>query len=200
MTSSFKVVGRLPTLNEMIEQRARSPHAYNRIKKAAHQRVALQLPPDFPAYRSARFEYHFYEPSRRFDPSNLMFGAVKCIEDALQKAGVLQNDGWVNIPGPDGIRLNYHHMPGDHPWVVAIMEGERDGTRTRSDELRERRLKAREKAKETHNAQHHRKHGATASTAAKPKSKGVRGLPSVAGNRRTRGRASGRPKRRGADS
>lgn len=158
MAISFRVVGRLPTLNELIELRARSPHAYNRRKKQAHQLVGIQIPADFPAFVWARFEYHFYEPTRAFDPSNVLFGAVKVIEDALQVCGVMPNDGWKAIPGPDGIRLNYHHCPGEKPWVVVILEGERDGSRTRSDTLRDRRKAFVEKQKVT--AQHHGQHAA----------------------------------------
>jgi hypothetical protein len=47
----------------------------------------------------AYFTYFFFEPNTKRDPSNFASGALKLIEDGLQKAGVLKNDGWKNVLG-----------------------------------------------------------------------------------------------------
>ena len=45
------------------------------------------------------FSYMFFEHSRRRDPSNIVSGGVKLVEDSLQEAGLLQNDGWEHVLG-----------------------------------------------------------------------------------------------------
>jgi hypothetical protein len=47
----------------------------------------------------AYFTYFFTEPNKKRDPSNFTSGAIKLIEDGLQKAGILKNDGWKNVLG-----------------------------------------------------------------------------------------------------
>ena len=41
--------------------------------------------------------YTWYEPNRRRDKDNVSSFGRKCIQDALVRAGVLQNDGWGEI-------------------------------------------------------------------------------------------------------
>ena len=41
--------------------------------------------------------YSWYEPNRRRDKDNISSFGRKCIQDALVRAGVLQNDGWGEI-------------------------------------------------------------------------------------------------------
>jgi hypothetical protein len=47
-----------------------------------------------PITEPVHFEYEFGEPTRQRDPSNLVAGGVKAIEDGLQEAGLLPNDNW----------------------------------------------------------------------------------------------------------
>lgn len=70
---------------------------------------------------SAHFTYVVAEPSRRRDPSNAGMGAIKFIEDALQVAGVIPNDGWENVLS---ISLTFLHSPIT-PGVLVILSDER---------------------------------------------------------------------------
>ncbi len=47
-----------------------------------------------PITEPCHFEYEFGEPKRNRDPSGLVSGGIKLIEDGLQEAGLLQNDNW----------------------------------------------------------------------------------------------------------
>lgn len=97
------VAGRLPSLNQVIEMSAGANSGwskYGEVKKKWSQQIVLMarvknLQPIPPSY----FGYLCCEPNRRADPSNIVGGAVKVIEDALQMAGLLQNDGWNDILG-----------------------------------------------------------------------------------------------------
>lgn len=97
------ISGRLPSLNQVIAESAganKGWSAYAATKKRWAQQIALMarvkdlkpIPPSF-------FGYLVCEPNRRVDPSNMVGGAVKVIEDALQEAGLLQNDGWNDVLG-----------------------------------------------------------------------------------------------------
>ena len=44
-------------------------------------------------------EYKFYEPNRKRDLDNISAFAHKVIQDALVKAGTIENDGWKHIKG-----------------------------------------------------------------------------------------------------
>lgn len=47
----------------------------------------------------AFIRYEWRAPDKRRDPSNIAAGGRKVIEDALQAAGILSNDGWAAIAG-----------------------------------------------------------------------------------------------------
>lgn len=112
------VPGALPGLNELLDAKSVVARrrgkvvttAYNDLKASHQQRIALyarieglrRLPPVY-------VTYVFYEVTKRRDPSNVLAGGVKLIEDALVKLGVLRNDGWKDILG----LAAYHvHEPG----------------------------------------------------------------------------------------
>lgn len=50
-----------------------------------------------PKIEPSHFHYRFVELSRRRDPLNFLAGGIKLIEDGLQEAGVLENDGWTHV-------------------------------------------------------------------------------------------------------
>lgn len=98
------IPGPLPGLNEIIDAKARKRgkwDAYADMKRKWGGTIALLAQ----AQRLERipdesvFTYLFIEPNRRRDPSNIVAGGVKLIEDALQEAGVLENDGWKSVAG-----------------------------------------------------------------------------------------------------
>jgi hypothetical protein len=97
----------LPGLNEILDARkrklvgaGRGGDMYNLmksrwatvIKGLAHQQ-------GFDVQEGGYFTYLFLEPNRRRDPSNIVAGGVKLIEDALQEAGLLGGDGWKHVLG-----------------------------------------------------------------------------------------------------
>jgi hypothetical protein len=46
-------------------------------------------------YTRCKIVFHWYEPNRRRDPSNVCAGGRKFILDALVRSGILQNDNWL---------------------------------------------------------------------------------------------------------
>jgi hypothetical protein len=48
----------------------------------------------FPLKENVLIAVNFYERNKRRDPDGFVSGAMKCILDGFQKAGVLTNDGW----------------------------------------------------------------------------------------------------------
>ena len=122
------IPGPLPSLNDLIEARThhgRSVGAggkrwneYSATKRMLEDRVvfcvrAQHIHPVDAAY----FTYVFIENDRRRNPSNIVSAAVKIIEDALQKAGVIKNDGWGEVLG---ISAYWHCEPG-RPGVVVFL-------------------------------------------------------------------------------
>ena len=98
------IPGRLPGLNELFRAKGvtakRSDwNAYNQLKRDSQQRIVLLARSQLKPVKRARFEYEFHEPNKRRDPSNVASGAVKLVEDALQLAGIISNDGWKTIAG-----------------------------------------------------------------------------------------------------
>lgn len=72
---------------------------YGKLKREWEQAIGLcirhaKLKP----VKKAVITYHWQEPNRRRDPSNIT-AAIKFIEDALVSSGTLHDDGWDEIAG-----------------------------------------------------------------------------------------------------
>lgn len=81
--------------------------AYASLKRMWHTRIALcAAQQGFKLVGPSHFLYVHYEIARKRDPSNFCSGAQKLIEDGLQAAFVLKNDGWKDI-------LSFRHL-----WTV----------------------------------------------------------------------------------
>lgn len=101
------VPGPLPGMNEIIEAKAtkfgkgkgwRQADAYSKMKQVWGERIgSLAREQGFPVLQEGHFVYLFREAHRRRDPSNFTAGGHKLIEDGLQQAGFLKNDGWGNV-------------------------------------------------------------------------------------------------------
>lgn len=105
------IPGPLPGLNEILEarilegvRRARgktgwTSGTYSEMKRKWGDMIRnLAEAYETPLYpEGAHLTYLIFEPNRRRDPSNVRCGAVKLIEDGLQEAGVLRNDGWKDV-------------------------------------------------------------------------------------------------------
>ena len=89
----------MPGLNELISMAKRSPMEYFAEKKKWSRLVKLYaLEQKFePITEPAFFEFEILEPNRKRDPDNMCGGVQKFVFDALQDAGLLENDGWEQI-------------------------------------------------------------------------------------------------------
>ena len=136
------VSGRLPGLNDIIEQSAGASSGwskYNQTKQAWSANIGLlaamkgvgAIPPGY-------FTYLFAEPNCRRDPSNVVAGGVKLIEDALQAAKLLKNDGWTDVLGfcgywikkPERVGTLVHWNPDgcvSKDTMIALMREETEG-------------------------------------------------------------------------
>ena len=103
----------MPNLNDVIEASGqrfgaqRRSSAYAQLKKKWSGTIMLLARSQgFICREGGHFTYIFHEPNRKRDPSNFIAGGVKLIEDALQDALLLENDGWTHV---QGIRVRWVH-------------------------------------------------------------------------------------------
>lgn len=113
ITQSFIIDGLLPGLDEMLqaarirlkrrsrlEKKRFRGSKYQLLKREAGKVVSVaiwgaQLQP----MESACLSFHWVEPNRKRDPSNVIAGGQKVILDSLVNTGILPNDGWKQIRG-----------------------------------------------------------------------------------------------------
>jgi hypothetical protein len=102
------IPGRLPGLNDIIEAQSKAIWVrgksgkrvrlskYAQMKSEMGGRIELLARAQkLPVLSTpSHFHYHFHERDRGRDPSNIMAGAVKIIEDGLQQCNRLLNDNW----------------------------------------------------------------------------------------------------------
>jgi Holliday junction resolvase RusA-like endonuclease len=96
MTHKFTIIGKLPTLNEIINEGRTS------IRWAAHQKkkhtestaweIKMQCVPHIT--RPIVMRLTWFQKDKRIDPDNICGGGAKILLDALQMARVIDNDGW----------------------------------------------------------------------------------------------------------
>ena len=101
MLKTFTIPGTLPGLNEYINAERRNKYAAAKLKKNA-EALVLYLIKRLGKWRAKKpvyMIYHWYEPNRRRDMDNISSFGRKVIQDALVRAGVLENDGWAQIEG-----------------------------------------------------------------------------------------------------
>lgn len=141
------IAGRLPSLNQIIEESAGASKGwskYNQTKQRWTAQVILMartknigaIPPSY-------FAYLFCEPNRKADPSNIVGGGVKIIEDALQAAKLLENDGWHDVLGYVGYWERMAHRVGclvywgpslpSKETMLVLLEQELNGHQNRQD-------------------------------------------------------------------
>lgn len=98
---SLWIPWQMPGLNEIIREKGRIRgkwNGYMTMKEQWGNRIAGQaMVQKFPKLERGHFTYVFEEPNRKRDPSNVIAGGIKLIEDALQVAELLPNDGWEQI-------------------------------------------------------------------------------------------------------
>ena len=104
---SFKVDGTLPNLNDYIKAdrvMIRSAgHCFskgNAFKQTAQKSVQKAIKRDLGDLvikSPIKIKYCFFEPNKKRDKDNVASFAMKVIQDALVKEGVIKNDGWREI-------------------------------------------------------------------------------------------------------
>lgn len=99
--SHFTIHGRLAGLNEYTDAINANRHKGNNLKQDQEDIIgwAIKQARLQPILAPVRILYKWYEPNRKRDKDNIAAGGHKFINDALQKQGILANDGWKNITG-----------------------------------------------------------------------------------------------------
>lgn len=97
------IMGRLPSFNEYIGAERGNRYRAARMKKKAESRVIKEVKrcrlrpvKSYPV----TLVYHYYCPDRRTDKRNVSAMGSKVVEDALQTAKILRNDGWSELKDP----------------------------------------------------------------------------------------------------
>ena len=140
--SMLWVPGPLPSLNQLLDERARSFrrgaklwNGYSDLKRVWEERILVQARVQgFRPLRSGDFCYTFCEPDRRRDPSNVSSGALKLIEDALVKAELLINDGWASVKK---LEVCFEVDPKEPGVFLEVLDAQ-PWERTAEDERKER--------------------------------------------------------------
>lgn len=101
MAQKLIIPGRLPSLNEYVNDQRANRYAGHKSKKVADSVVQSAITQSrlkpVQTYPIA-LKITYYEKNRRRDPDNFAF-AKKFILDGLQKAGIITGDGWSQIQG-----------------------------------------------------------------------------------------------------
>ena len=101
----FTIQGSLASLNEYLAACNRHPLAGAKIKKDSVRDIGWCIRSELGKWHTDKpliIHYIFYEPNKKRDHDNVVAFTTKCVQDALQECGVIDNDGWKNI-------LNYTH-------------------------------------------------------------------------------------------
>ena len=101
----FTINGTLPSLNEYIAAIGRNPKAGGSMKRDAMDVVAWAIRSQLRKWKATKpiiIHYIIYEPNRKRDHDNVTSFLCKVTQDALQKCGVIHNDGWEHV-------LNHTH-------------------------------------------------------------------------------------------
>jgi len=103
----FKIEGQLPNLNDYINADRvmvrNAGHCFskgNAFKQTAQKSVQKAIKRDLGDLvikSPIKIKYCFFEPNKRRDKDNVAAFAMKVIQDALVKEGVIKNDGWKEI-------------------------------------------------------------------------------------------------------
>lgn len=124
MEHRFTIPGSLPSLNEYIAAagRRQGRHRCDNDMKQKYEMVILRAIRRTPLPRRFRrpvyITYIYYEKDRRRDKDNVAGVAHKFVQDALVKAGILENDGWQWI---EGFRDEFH-VDRERPRIEVIVK------------------------------------------------------------------------------
>lgn len=120
MRACLVIPGTLPGLNEYIDAERSSRYKAAVMKRRIQRDISVMIRSQL---RGVRFKapvvmhYAWYEPNRKRDKDNVV-AARKFVQDALVKAGVLENDGWRHVEGfTDQVMLDVRN-----PRVEVVIE------------------------------------------------------------------------------
>lgn len=102
MEYSFTILGRLDNLNDYTSACRRNAYAGNKMKRDNEERALWAIRQQLRGVRienPVELEFYWYEKNKRRDHDNVSSFGRKVIQDALVKAGVLEDDGWDYIDG-----------------------------------------------------------------------------------------------------
>lgn len=122
MKAKLIIPGTLPNLNDYIAAERRNKHIAAAMKRQTEHVVMMYAKSQMRGMRFSgpvRMEYAWYEPNRRRDKDNVSSFGRKCIQDALVRAGILENDGWKEI---DSFSDSFY-VDKKNPRIVVEIEG-----------------------------------------------------------------------------
>ncbi len=98
MEQKLIIEGRLPSLNEIIDEARYNRYASNNQKQTYNDLVYLSAKSQNlkPFTKKINLKFSWYCKDRRRDKDNIMAGQ-KYVLDGLQLAGIIENDGWKEI-------------------------------------------------------------------------------------------------------
>lgn len=110
------VPGRLPGLNELLNGKSQARNGWNAYNQTKQRWTAsvilLSRVRGLSAVGPGYWSYLCAEPNQKRDPLNIVAGAVKILEDALVKGGLLENDGWADVLGFVGYWVHRREQAG----------------------------------------------------------------------------------------
>ena len=98
MYQTLWIPGRLPGLNEVINQNRGNKFAGAKTKKDLTNSIAILAKAQLQPCDRAHFIFNWVEINKKRDPDNIA-SAKKFIFDGLVLAGILKNDGWKQVEG-----------------------------------------------------------------------------------------------------
>jgi len=119
----FFIPGPLPGMNEMIDQ-ARTHWSESAKSRKMWVRHISNIIGNVPRFEQVYIYYHWLEKDRRRDPDNIVAG-MKLINDAMIDAGLISNDGWLQIIGFQHTWSVDKKRPGCYVRVVNVEGGDR---------------------------------------------------------------------------
>lgn len=126
----IEIPGRLPSLNEYIDEERKNRFRAAKIKSEKQYYVGLWIRKSHPGLKITTpvyITYYWYEPNRRRDKSNVCAYGRKVIEDALVAQGVLKDDGWEEIEGFHDVFFVDKDNPRIEVWIYTCSDTTTNG-------------------------------------------------------------------------
>ena len=136
MEYKFIFYGSMPNLNDYLQgeripirKNGKFTTKGNLIKQENQRKIINILRKDLLGLhidKPVTILYEFYEPNRKRDLDNISAFAHKVIQDALVKAGTIENDSWKNIKG----FTDEFYLDSENPRIeITLKEVEENGVK-----------------------------------------------------------------------